>query len=237
MSNRHLLQRAALAVAPAILLAASTDARSQEQPAQAAIERPGANADAPPAREEPGSQPADKGYAVELGGQVTYVSTPIRGATDPFGAGFGGRIGVVVGALYFGARVTDFLGGRDVDVSYRALLLGAEVGYGLRFPFPGTASFVLRPQMGAGNAAIYYTDPALSADVVTSASGRTTSSSDTLTVNALYIEPGLAAILASGSHFVSVRTSALVIPSITYGGADATNWVSYGIEGQLGFVF
>ena len=68
--------------------------------------------------------------------------------------------------------VLDFLGSKDVDVSYRALLYGFEVGYGLRLPAFGSAFWLLRPRFGVGDAAVYYTDPSLAADVVTSASGR-----------------------------------------------------------------
>jgi hypothetical protein len=204
------------ALAAALIAAVGGVARSQDQP----------------------GPPATRDFALEVGGQVAYVSAPIRGGTNPFGAGFGARLGIVVaGGLYLGARVTDFLGGSDVDVSYRALLYGVEGGYGVRVPVLGSGVFTLRPQVGIGNAAIYYTDPSLRADVVTSASGSAASESDTLTVNALYVEPALAAMLASDSHFALVKSSALVVPSIAYGGADATTWITYGVEGQVGFLF
>jgi hypothetical protein len=188
--------------------------------------------------QESAASPSVADVAVELGAQVAYVSAPIRGGTNPFGPGLGARLGIVIGrGLYLGGRITDFLGGSDVDVSYRALLVGAEAGYGLRLPLGGGASLTLRPQAGVGNAAIYYKDPSLRADVVTSASGSTASQSDTLTVNALYVEPGLAAMLASGAHFALLKSTALVIPSIAYGGAGSTTWIAYGIEGQVGFLF
>jgi hypothetical protein len=189
------------------------------------------------ARGQESAVPVAKDVSIEVGGQVTYLSPPIRGGTNPFGLGFGGRIGLTLsGGFYLGARVTDYLGGRDVDVSYRSLLVGAETGYGWRIPLSGTASLVLRPQIGLGNASIYYVDPSLRADVVTSASSAS-SGSDTLTVNSVYVEPGLAAVVSSAGHFASVKSTALVIPSITYGGAEPTNWVCYGVEAQLGFVF
>jgi len=226
------------ALAAGAMMVWTPAAQSQEWLPQAPAEAPPEPSPvAPPAHEEQ-TPPAPRDYAFELGAQVSYVSAPIRGGTNPFGAGFGARAGFAFGGGYYlGARVTDFLGGNDVDVSYRALLVGAEAGYGFAFPLFGTARLTFRPQAGIGNAAIYYTDPSLRADVVTSASGATTSSSDTLTVNALYVEPGLAVLVFSGTHLVSIKSTALLIPSITYGGAEATSWISYGIEAQLGFVF
>lgn len=175
--------------------------------------------------------------AGELAGRAAYVSAPIRGGTNPFGAGFGVRAGVTWGSgWYLGGAVTYFLGGRDVDVRYRALFLGLDFGYGFRFPAFGDSSLTLRPNLGVGDAAVYYTDPSLAADVVTSASG-TSSASDTLTVNNVYVQPGLTAMLSSGGHFFSVDASTLVLPGIAYGGAAATSWLSYGVQGELGFLF
>ena len=199
----------------------------------------------PPPPPEPTPEPISEGATpaapgsgldVELAAKAGYVSPPIRGGANPFGAGFGGRVGLVYSGFYIGASVVDFLGDKDVDVSYRALLYGLELGYGLRFPVLRDSTFTLRPQIGFGDAAVYYTDPALAADVVTSASGGA-SSSDTLTVNDLYVQPALLGMLSSGGHFVALEASALVIPGIQYGGADATTWVSASAQLQLGFVF
>jgi hypothetical protein len=56
-------------------------------------------------------------------------------------------------------------------------------------------------------------------------------------VNNLYLQPALTAMLAAGGHFVAVDASMLVLPGIAYGGADATTWLSYGVQGELGFQF
>jgi len=185
-------------------------------------------ADAPP-------PPGTRGIEVELAAQATYVTPPIHGGTNPFGAGFGGRVGLDLGGPYVGLSVVDFLGGRDVDVSYRALLYGAELGYGFRVPAFGAAFWLLRPRVGVGDAAVYYTDPKLAADVVTTASGR--SASDTLTVNNLYVQPGFTWGLSTPSTFAAIDANVLVLPGIAYGGADATTWVSYGAQGQVGIRF
>ena len=172
----------------------------------------------------------------ELAGRAAYVTAPIRGGTNPFGAGFGARAGLTWGSgWYLGATFTYFLGGKDVDVSYRAIFYGLDFGYGFRFRTIGGSSFTLRPTIGAGDAAVYYTDPSLAADVVTSASGSSTS--DTLTVNNLYLQPELTAMLDASGHFVAIDASMLVLPGIAYGGADATTWLSYGVQGELGFRF
>jgi hypothetical protein len=122
-------------------------------------------------------------------------------------------------------------------VSYRAILYGIDAGYGVRLPAFADAFFLLRPRVGVGDAAVYYTDPTLAADVVTSASGSSSPTSDTITVNNVYVEPGVTLELASGVHFVAVDASMLVVPGIAYGGADPTTWVSYGAGAQLGFRF
>ncbi len=173
--------------------------------------------------------------AWELAGEAAYVSAPIHGGTNPFGAGFGARAGLVWGSgWYLGAAFTYFLGGRDVDVSYRAILYGLDLGYGFRLRTLGGAKLTLRPNVGVGDAAVYYTDPTLAADVVTSASS---APSDTLTVNNVYVRPGMTAMLTMGEVFAAADASMLVLPGIAYGGADATTWLSYGVQGELGFQF
>ena len=184
---------------------------------------------APPARTETGVE-------WELAGEAVYVTAPIHGGATPFGAGFGARVGVSLSGFYVGLTLVDFLGSKDVDVSYRALLYGIELGYGFRVAAFGGAFWVMRPRLGVGDAAVYYTDPSLLADVVTSASG-SSSASDTLTVNNVYLQPGLTFQLASSAHFVAIDGSMLVLPGIVYGGADATTWISYGAQVQLGFHF
>jgi hypothetical protein len=191
---------------------------------------------APPLDDETSSEPnSAKTVEVEVAGAAAYLTPPIRGGATPFGAGFGGRIGLDLSGFYIGLSVLDFLGGKDVDVSYRALLFGVELGYGFRLPTFGGAFWVLRPRLGVGNAAIYYTDPSLAVDVVTTASGSSTSTSDTLTVNNVFVQPGMTLELASRGHFAAIDASALLLPGIAYGGADATTWISYGAQLQLGF--
>jgi len=222
----------------AIAIVASRDARAQgwepnpEQ--QASTEVPGTDDPAPPASDSP-SLPVH----FEVGGEGDYVTAPIRGGTNPFGMGFGGRAAVTIGNLFFGAKVLDFLGGSDVDVSYRSLLAGVEAGYDFRVRAWGHTYFVVRPQLGVGDAVIYYTDPSLAkVDVVTSASGSSSSkSSDTISVNNVYLDPGATVMLTSDFVYLSIGGSVLLLPGIVYGGAEATTWLSYGTRLSVGLRF
>lgn len=216
-----------LAVACALGLAPHGAAAQEEQ----AIDQPRA-ANLPQAPAPP------KGYAIELGAHLGYLTAPVRGGTSPFGAGFGARGGVEFSGVYIGGRITDFIGAKDVDVTYRSLLVGVEAGYGFRLLAFGETFFVLRPTVGAGDVAVSFTNPSLAkADVVTSASGGS-SRNDTITVNNVYIEPELTAMLQSASNYVALSGSTLVIPGISpYGSNDSTTWVSYGLRGALGFRF
>ena len=202
---------------------------------------PTASSDAPA---PPPQAPANT-MAVELAGRGGYASAPIRGGTNPFGFGFGGRLGMDLSGLYLGATVVDFLGGKDVDLSYNALLYGVEVGWSLRFPAWSSGYLLVRPLLGLGAISVNVTDPELLAqqkgrvDVVTSASGVSSSSSpsDTTTVTSVYLRPGAVVMLGSGAHFVALDAGALVLPGISYSGAEATTWISLSADAQLGFRF
>ena len=184
--------------------------------------------------------PTQKTWDVELGAAASYTSGPIRGGTSPFGAGFGARLGLQISGFYAGISGLYFLGGTDVTLSDRALLYGLDLGYGFRFqPFAG-GLFTLRPLVGIGDAAISHTDPSLSkVDVVTTASGSSSSrTSDTITVNNVYLRPGITAMLASSTNFIAIHGSVLMVPGISYGGSsEPTTWFSYGLQGELGFRF
>ena len=176
----------------------------------------------------------------DLGADALYMSAPIHGGPNPFGAGFGGRAALTFGHFYAGARVVDFLGDKDVDVSYRALLAGAIVGYEIRAQLSSDTELIVRPEIGAGDAVVFYTDPSLltKADVVTTASGQTSSSrSDTITVNNVYVDPSVAVLVRWEKFYVGAGVDALVLPGIVYGGADATTWLTYGAGLRCGARF
>lgn len=186
--------------------------------------------------------PIDWEIATTLG----YVSPPIRGGTNPFGVGIGGRAGLSAFGLYAGITIVDFLGGRDVSLSDRSLLIGGEFGYG------GTVytyerqhfKIVLRGLVGVGNAAVSHDDPALAQntkpDIVTTASGRTingSSPSTTVTANNIYVRPTLSLMFIHQWQYVAIEGDVLVVPGISYGGADPSTWIAYGTQLHLGARF
>jgi hypothetical protein len=203
-------------------------------------EAPEDNSPAPESKNDVPQREEPKTWDIELGARAGYMTGPIRGGTTPFGAGFGARLGFVFSGVYIGAGAVYFLGGTDVDLSDRSLLYGLELGYGFRFDRIAGGFLTLRPQFGFGDAAISHTDPSLAkVDVVTTASGSSSSTtSDTITVHNLYLEPAVTTMFTSGAHFAAVTGSVLVIPGISYGGSsEATTWISYGLRGELGFHF
>jgi hypothetical protein len=175
------------------------------------------------------------GRPLEMAGRFAYASAPIRGAVNPFGAGFGVRIGYVLSALYLGATASYYLGGSDVGASDRALLFGAQLGLGI----PLGTHVTLRPTFGAGDVALSHTEPLAAVDVVTTASGSAGQNSVTTTVNNVYVEPGLTVLFTVGAPFAAITADALVVPGISYGPAPAqsTTWISYSLEGELGLRF
>jgi hypothetical protein len=214
------------AVAASILFAA-TDVRADE-------ERP------LPQSSSTASTAQNQAVSWRLGGRATYVSPPIRGGTSPFGAGFGGAIALVVSHVYVGASVVYFLGGSDVSISDHALTYGLELGYEIELVHFGNGNLLLRPQVGGGGAALYHTDPSTAkVDVVTSASGRssTSTSSDTTTVNAFYVEPGATLLFAMPSFFAGVNANTMYLPSVSYGPSTSAAGLSYGARAELGFLF
>jgi hypothetical protein len=184
----------------------------------------------------------------ELAARAGYFTPPVRGGTTPFGAGFGARLGhAFASKLYLGVAGAGFLGGKDVDVTDRAALYGAELAYALGFPLGGDTAFVLRPEIGVGGVTIFRTDPSIVSgtttrggrtarpDVVSGASGQ--GSSSTTTVTNVQVSPGVGALVVSGAAFGGVRGTMLLIPGISYSGAQATTWLSYGLQAELGIAF
>jgi len=56
-------------------------------------------------------------------------------------------------------------------------------------------------------------------------------------VTNVYLRPGVVAMLGSGTHFVAIDAGAVVLPGISYSGAEATTWISVSVDAQLGFRF
>jgi hypothetical protein len=202
----------------------------------------------PPMIDEPTTQ-ASKPSPIdwELVAAADYLSAPIRGGTNPFGFGLGGRFGFTVHGFYAGVTLVDYFGGADVTLSDQALLVGGEAGYGfVLHDFERLhVSLVLRPILGVGNATVSHTDPSIvqnaKPDVVTTASGRTVSGggapSPTISVNNVYLRPKLALLLMHRWLLVAIEGDGLLVPGISYGGADPSLWISYGAQVQVGARF
>jgi hypothetical protein len=122
----------------------------------------------------------DDPHHFELTGHTAYTMAPVRGGTNPFGLGFGARLGFVVSHVYVGGLVVGYLGGTDVDTSETALLLGGEVGYDLGTRL-GDGWLTLRPQLGVGMVTITRTDPSLLATSSSSTSSVKVTKPDVVT--------------------------------------------------------
>jgi hypothetical protein len=182
----------------------------------------------------------------ELAAFADYLTAPIRGGTNPFGLGFGGRVGLSVHGFYVGLTAADYLGGSDVNLSDQAFLIGAEIGYGaVLHDFESLhMKVLLRPMLGVGEAGVSHTDPSIVSnfkpDVVTTASGRSVSGgrpSATVTVSNVYVRPKLSLIVTHAWQFIAIEGDVLVIPGIGYGGADPSTWLCYGAQVDVGVRF
>jgi hypothetical protein len=59
------------------------------------------------------------------------------------------------------------------------------------------------------------------------------STPDTISITNVYLQPGVTAILSSGTIFVGANANMLIVPGISYSG-DQTTWIAYGLQGELG---
>jgi hypothetical protein len=197
-------------------------------------------------------------HVYELEAHTAYTMAPIRGGTNPFGLGFGGRLGFVFSHVYLGVHAVDYLGGTDVDTSETALLFGGEAGYDLATRF-GDGWLTLRPQVGVGAVVITRIDPSLltaarsttatravtigKPDVVTQATGSSGSSgpsgssgstvSDAIHASDVYVQPGATVTYATGAVFAGANANVLIVPGLNYGGYQTT-WFAFGLEGRVG---
>jgi hypothetical protein len=216
--------------APGLLaLFVATTARADEP-------EPRLTAEEPPASVFLGAQ--GHAYLFEAALRSGYVTPPIRGGVNPFGAGVGARLGFDVWRLYLGASFMSYLGGSDGGATDTSLLAGVALGYNGRIGQHVT----LRPEVGVGDTILSHTEPATAttADVVTSASGSSSGGGTggvTTTVKNVYVTPALTLLVSYGRFFLALDGGLLVVPGILYGPAPAeeTTWLSYTLHGQVGF--
>jgi hypothetical protein len=117
----------------------------------------------------------------ELAGRASYLTPPIRGGTNPFGAGFGGRLGLSLANVYLGVTVIDYLGSTDVDLATHGLLYGGEVGYGFRIAAGASKLLTIRPEVGVGGLTLFYTTPSTASATTTSGAVATRANVDVIT--------------------------------------------------------
>jgi len=220
------------------LLAVEAGARAEDGnlPEAPSVEAPAPSSEVP-APAAPSWAPRAGG---ELSGIVAFLSPPVRGGTTPFGAGLGGRAALTLGHVVLGVAVVYYIGGTDLNVSNHALTYGLEVGYDIPLFRSGQLTLSLRPVVGGGGIRVSHVDPStVKVDVVTTASGRSSSqsSSDTTSVDSAYVEPSLSLVLTRAWQIASLSANALVIPSIGYDGGDPRPWLSYGARLQWGVRF
>jgi hypothetical protein len=159
---------------------------------------------------------------VEVGARVGAGTNPFSAPPNPLGFGLGGRAGVSFLGLYGGLSAMYYFGESAMPgglaTSEHSVLYGVEGGYGIKF----LGLVTVRGQVGLGNYAVSYTGM-----------GQTT-------VNNLYLEPGITAMVSFGILFVGADATLLVLPSIVDPATPNANssWdTAFTAHGQVGITF
>jgi hypothetical protein len=151
---------------------------------------------------------------IEAGVKVGGATNPIHTSdVNPLGFGIGGRAGIAVFGLYFGANVMDYVGNGDhLGGIYHSVEAGGEIGYGIKIPL-----ITIRPQVGLGNITFMDTLPL------------------TNNWNSFYVEPGVTILLRLGILFVAGDANALIITN-TPNFPSASTDASFTVHGQIGII-
>ncbi len=158
---------------------------------------------------------------LEVGAKVGAASSPtsVSGAPNPLGFGLGARAGLsFLGGLYAGGSLMYYFGGSqnvgiagtDVSVSLNTLMVGGELGYGIKL----LDLLTIRPQIGLGNGSF-----------TASAGGVSQTSSY------YYLEPGVTGLIGLGLFYVGADANALFFPSLS------NNQTAISVHGQVGLKF
>jgi hypothetical protein len=156
---------------------------------------------------------------LEVGAIAGYGASPDSSSpVNTLGIGLGGRAGVVLfDHLYGGVKLIDYLGGSTnvatVPVSYHALQYGLDVGYGFSIPL-----LTIRPQVGVGNVALSDSAPGVG----------------NVTAGALYIEPGVTALLGLGLLFVGADANYMILPAASQPDGSSKTEGAVTIHAQVG---
>ena len=170
---------------------------------------------------------------LEIAAKGGYAGNPGSGDPNPLGVGIGGRAGVsFLGGIYGGINLLYYFGGSSTPLpgtsaSVHSLLYGIEAGYGLTL----VDILTLRAQLGVGNITVSnsLSGPPLPGNVTVAGSG---------SVNNLYLEPGITAMLGFGLYFIGADANLLVLPGIEKNsdGSSSTE-TAFTLHGQVGVKF
>jgi hypothetical protein len=141
--------------------------------------------------------------------------------SNDFGFGFGGRAGISFFGFYGGLSAVDYLGKSVDDVTTHTLLLGGELGFGIKI-----SRLTIRPLLGLGEGIISATVPMLPG-----------TSSQTSTSGSFYLEPGGLIQLNFGLIIFGVDAGCLILTSnqSVTGFTQVTE--AFTIHGQFGLKF
>jgi hypothetical protein len=174
---------------------------------------------------------------LEIGAKAGVGTMPSNeSGPNPLGFGIGGRAGVAIAGLYGGVSAVYYVGesqsvsagGVSANVSKHALLYGVEGGYGWKL----LDILTIRPQIGVGQMTLWASGGLSSSGAITA------NTSGSQSANALYLEPGVTAMISLGTFFVGADANVLVIPSLndpTIGKSQSD--IAFTAHGQLGVKF
>jgi hypothetical protein len=133
---------------------------------------------------------------VEVGAKIGGGGAPFSGQPNPLGFGIGGRAGVAFTGWYGGLSLMYYVGENStvaaVTTSEHSFLYGIEAGYGLKLGL-----VTVRGLVGIGNFTVDYTGIG------------------NVSLNNLYLEPGVTALVSLGLFYFGADLNVLVLPGIS----------------------
>jgi hypothetical protein len=148
--------------------------------------------------------------------------------SNDFGFGFGGRAGISFFGFYGGLSAVDYLGKSVDNVTTHTLLLGGELGFGIKI-----SRLTIRPLLGLGEGIISESVPVVPA--MSSSTALQGSSSNTS--GSFYLEPGGLIQLNFGLIIFGVDAGCLILTSNQSIGGITQLTEAFTIHGQFGLKF
>jgi hypothetical protein len=139
--------------------------------------------------------------------------------TNDLGFGFGGRAGISFFGLYGGLSAVDYLGKSVNDFTVHTLLLGGELGFGIKI-----SRLTIRPLLGLGEGIISESGPAILG-------------SSSNTSGSFYLEPGGLIQLNFGLIIFGVDAGCLILTSNQSVSGITQVTEAFTIHGQFGLKF